>query len=772
MADKVAEELVVRVSAEIKGLQAGMQEAAASVTTANAEMKKSAASMGETEAQAQARIHAMVQQSLADDKARVAASEAITDATRHNIGVQADWSDAAKDAAYQEGKREEAAMAASMATDRESASTEANTAATVENAAAQSELNGTLTKGSVVREYNALVDEILQKRYTYMAGTTSSLAGKMGLMKYIMSPMGLMFIGIAAAVGTLGLAMFKGEEEFTKYNDAMVKTNGYMGLTYDQYQRLATEVSSSTVSVGEARDAILALGQTGQFTGQEIQSIAAGVAAMSHVTGESIDKVVQQFDKLSQNPVKAVVALNEKYHFLTIATYNQITALEEEGNKAKAAEEAGQLMSQQMVSDAQTEVVHEGYVVKAWDAVKHAIGGAWEELKNFGAKKTLTEQLANVNSEIAKVNASLADASHGRVAAAFGGATTNVYRLRAQLSALQQEAQGLRNKMQMEDLVTRFKENAGEATSTYIANHPPKPVKLPVIAHIEGQGGTSAGIDQMFKGVENFKIAQAPPPVDAKAMQAANEQFVKLLFEWDEWQKKHDKSAAASAQWLQQWKSAFSVVGDAFDETVKGVIRGQETWGEGMRKIGESVEQEALASGIRMLTNWVAIQAAKTEAQIAGDQTRVASATAAANESGLVEMASAVKSIAASAWKAAAAVYASVAAIPFVGWIMAPALALAAGATVIGFVRNIASAAGGWDKVPQDQMAMIHKNEMVLPAHLAEGARNTFKRGSSGGTTNHYHVSALDARSMSEALRRNPGALATGLRHAIKMGHR
>ena len=50
---------------------------------------------------------------------------------------------------------------------------------------------------------------------------------------------------------------------------------------------------------------------------------------------------------------------------------------------------------------------------------------------------------------------------------------------------------------------------------------------------------------------------------------------------------------------------------------------------------------------------------------------------------------------------------------------LAPEIAALSFAGAAGY----ASAAGGWD-VPSDSMAMLHKNEMVLPVSLADNVRN------------------------------------------------
>jgi hypothetical protein len=97
-----------------------------------------------------------------------------------------------------------------------------------------------------------------------------------------------------------------------------------------------------------------------------------------------------------------------------------------------------------------------------------------------------------------------------------------------------------------------------------------------------------------------------------------------------------------------------------------------------------------------------------------------------------------------------AAAMASTAAIPIVGPGLAPGVASAIMADILATGLPLASAAGGWD-VPSDALAMIHKREMVIPAHLADRIRGM--TGGSGANvtvnyspTNTHRMTAADYR--------------------------
>jgi hypothetical protein len=79
----------------------------------------------------------------------------------------------------------------------------------------------------------------------------------------------------------------------------------------------------------------------------------------------------------------------------------------------------------------------------------------------------------------------------------------------------------------------------------------------------------------------------------------------------------------------------------------------------------------------------------------------------------------------------------------------------------------VASAAGGWDEVPRDQMAMIHKKEMVLSAPLAEKIRDMTSRGQGGGgDTFHAHFHGVTDKSWWSA---NQGNILRQVAEAFKI---
>jgi hypothetical protein len=148
-------------------------------------------------------------------------------------------------------------------------------------------------------------------------------------------------------------------------------------------------------------------------------------------------------------------------------------------------------------------------------------------------------------------------------------------------------------------------------------------------------------------------------------------------------------------------------------------------------------------------------QAAQTAAVTAGGSAQTAAMSAAAASAKAVSASVGTSTVMSDAAKAAAGTFASVAQIPYVGYIMAPAAAEAAFAEVSGYASLAALDVGAWN-VPHDMPAYIHQGETVMPKSFAEGARSNgfgIGDGSGAGGDTHYHehnwnVSMLDGSSL------------------------
>ena len=207
----------------------------------------------------------------------------------------------------------------------------------------------------------------------------------------------------AAAVGVLGLAYYKGSQEQDEFYKSLTMTGNQVGKTSGQLADMAARVGVTTDSTtGAAASVLNQLVSAGKVAGDSLERVTTAVVKISDATGIATEKLVGDFNDIASDPVAAITKLNDQYHFLTLATYNQIKALQDEGNQQEAARVATDAYAntmQQRASD-----IHEnlGLLESAWDSLGKTAKGAWDAMLNVGREQTLADKLATLNENIAE----------------------------------------------------------------------------------------------------------------------------------------------------------------------------------------------------------------------------------------------------------------------------------------------------------------------------------------------------------------------------------
>lgn len=210
----------------------------------------------------------------------------------------------------------------------------------------------------------------------------------------------------------------------------------------------------------------------------------------------------------------------------------------------------------------------------------------------------------------------------------------------------------------------------------------------------------------------------------------------------------------------QEWRQTETRITSSMATAMNSVIFQGQRVKSALASVIETMGEQWIRTMLQTLAQHVMVEQTKTAATVSGNATRVASNAAAAATTKATDAATAKGEITNAAASGAAKAYQAVVGIPVVGPILAPIAAGVAFAGIELFGGSISSAAGGWDTVPNDQIAQIHKNEMILPAHIAGPLRDMIAAGNAGGgggDTNHFHISAIDAKSFRSFLRSGGG---------------
>ena len=209
----------------------------------------------------------------------------------------------------------------------------------------------------------------------------------------VFTPLRLGVGGLAAAVGTLGYAFYKGRKDAEDFNNQIALTNNYAGITIDRYKAAASSITNATgISVSNAKDIYNAMISAGDIAEKSMQSLAKTIALVSRRTGETGEEVSKRLVPALTSGANAIFDLDKRANFLTFAQYKQIAALELTKDRAGQAEIASKAYAEQLIKDTQA-LSYYAQIVKT-------ISDAWERLKNIGAPSTIDDQIKQLKKHL------------------------------------------------------------------------------------------------------------------------------------------------------------------------------------------------------------------------------------------------------------------------------------------------------------------------------------------------------------------------------------
>lgn len=205
----------------------------------------------------------------------------------------------------------------------------------------------------------------------------------------------------AGAVGVLGLAYYKGSQEQGEFYKSLTLNGNLVGKTTGQLADMAARVSvvaNSTTGVTAAT--LNQIVSSGKVAAESLERVTTAVVEISEATGIATEKLVGDFNDIAADPVAAITKLNDQYHFLTLATYNQIKALQDEGNQQDAARVATDAYANAMQQRANDIHQNLGILERAWDSLAKTAKGAWDAMLDIGREQTGTERISQIRKEL------------------------------------------------------------------------------------------------------------------------------------------------------------------------------------------------------------------------------------------------------------------------------------------------------------------------------------------------------------------------------------
>ena len=212
------------------------------------------------------------------------------------------------------------------------------------------------------------------------------------------------FTVAAAAAAALGLAYYKGSSEAEGFNKALIASGNAANTNAGELINAAEQASRMGVTVGAAAEALTKLAASGNPVTIMYAGMAAAAIKWSKATGESIDDVVANFNKIAKDPVNAIRELDKELNILTATQYEEIRVLQDRGDKQQAAMVAEEAYASAISRRADEIKGNLGTLESAWNSITGAAKSAWDSMLNVGRQDTPEQQLAGAYEALAKLN--------------------------------------------------------------------------------------------------------------------------------------------------------------------------------------------------------------------------------------------------------------------------------------------------------------------------------------------------------------------------------
>lgn len=210
------------------------------------------------------------------------------------------------------------------------------------------------------------------------------------------NPLTLAIAGVTAAVGATVLAFVQGSAETYEYEKAIALTGNSAGVSADRLAQMAKQIDGVSGTQRQAAAALAEVTAAGKFTADQIQLIGTTAVLMQNNVGQAVSATVDEFKRLAEEPVEASAKLNEQHNYLTLAVYEQIAALEAQGDQAAAAQLAIEAYGEAMQSRATEIAGNLGLIESAWKGIKNVAAAAWDAMLDVGRADTLEDKLAEI----------------------------------------------------------------------------------------------------------------------------------------------------------------------------------------------------------------------------------------------------------------------------------------------------------------------------------------------------------------------------------------
>ena len=202
------------------------------------------------------------------------------------------------------------------------------------------------------------------------------------------------FIEAAYGIARVLSSILSEQEAFEK---SIISTGNYAGTTASNLEVMSQKIGSIGHNYSETRENIAQLTQQGQLSAESIENIGTAAAYMTALTGQSSKEAISSFNNIQKSVTEWAFETNKQYHWMDLATYKRIAALEAQGDTEEAIAVATGKYADVLKKRVEEMLPQLNWLATAWDKLKNVVSDLGNSIKkelkfNFGLA-TLDEEI-------------------------------------------------------------------------------------------------------------------------------------------------------------------------------------------------------------------------------------------------------------------------------------------------------------------------------------------------------------------------------------------
>ncbi|MDR5801206.1 phage tail tape measure protein [Caballeronia sp. LZ001] len=264
-----------------------------------------------------------------------------------------------------------------------------------------------LNSSEARRELAVLGHEAATGSWKNFGGSLLVLAERTDALSLVFSGAGVAIGAAASVVGGFIYEVVKGAASMNDLAHAAQITNGYLGLTYDQFNAMAKAIAGTGSQITTVQAAMTALVSSGQIAADQLALATKVTAEFAEDTGVSADKAAEALIQFAKDPQKALEELQSQYHTFSAAQVDVIENYIKTGDSASAYKAILQGMDQaheQFKEHAQENI---GVIQKAWQLLKADVIDTINHISQIGVATSNADKLADATQRVADAQANV-----------------------------------------------------------------------------------------------------------------------------------------------------------------------------------------------------------------------------------------------------------------------------------------------------------------------------------------------------------------------------